>query len=67
MHRYTRSAQNSLTIAANLVALVLMIAGLFVVAGRTGGWVSLAGLVVLAASSGYSWWLGQMERRAEEI
>lgn len=62
IRRYTRSSQNALTIAANLVSLVLMILGLFVIPGRNGGWVLLAGLVLLSASSAYSWWLGQRTR-----
>lgn len=63
LRRYTRSNQNSLTITASVAALVLMIVGLTVVSGRSGAWVTTAGLVLLAASSCYSWWLGQTQRR----
>lgn len=63
LRRYTRSSQNALTISANLVALVLMIAGLTVVSGWNGAWVTAAGLFVLVASSFYSWWLGRTHPR----
>jgi hypothetical protein len=59
IRRFTRSSQNALTITANLVALVLMIAGLFVVPGRNATWITTAALFLLAASGFYSWWLGQ--------
>ena len=61
LRRYTRSSQNALTATANLVVLVLMIVGLFVIPGRDGAWVTTAGLCLLAASGSYSWWLGRSE------
>lgn len=64
MHRgTTRSSQHALPITASLVALVLLIAGLFVIPGQGTGWVTTAGIVLLAATGCYSWWLGQTQRR----
>jgi hypothetical protein len=60
IRRCTSSSQNLLTISANLVALAVMIAGLTLVqGGRAAASVTSIGLLILAASSAYSWWLGR--------
>jgi hypothetical protein len=60
----TSASQNLLTISGSLLALALMIAGLTFVHGEKAATsVTSIGLLVLAASSTYGWWLGRSRNK----
>jgi hypothetical protein len=56
-------AGSNFTVAANLVALVIMIAGLTMVPGPAATSVTSAGLLLLGGSGLASMWLGRRSRR----